>query len=782
MPGFNSIDGLASSLNTTEIVEAIINAERGHIRLMEEQLASRTDQMTVYNSVSALLIGLKTKAAQLAQPATFDKTKISISDDSYISAAVSGKVAAGSYRLSIEQLARNHQIATQGFVDSDSTSTGTGTFKIQRGDSSATTIIIDSTNDTLEGLKQAINASGAGVTASIINDGSESNPYRLLLTSEKTGLSGRISVTNQLTGGESLDFSGSSFDIPETLSWSAAATSAVSLGSSASYSDSANKQYTFTVAGAGVQTIGSGDILIDWSDGTDSGTITVSAADTEVALEGDGSDGLTVSFAAGDLVGGDIFQVQAFSPVVQEAMDARVSLGTSSATGSPIVITSATNTIENLIGGVTLNLKKLTDANTPEITITTEQDSAGIRSSIEDFIKQYNEVMSRISGFLKYDVETEQAGTLQGDSTLLSIDSRMRSMISTVVDGIDSGYRMLADIGIRSSALGELRVADSSKLDQAISEDLSEVLKLFTNWGDSSISKITYLGGSSASKASGLDGYDVDITQVATHGYLTGTVINSPSENPLTIDDNNNTIKLKVNGLVSEDIVLTNGTYNSFAELVAEIQGKIDADDRIGSLNVTVSYVDTGATGYLGVESSSYGSNSKVEIQAGSANSALTLLGLAQARVTEGLDVVGTINGEEATGSGQILTGNKGNGTTEGVRLKVELEAADLMDEAEANIVIAKGVASKFDDLLDSLTKATDGLLARRTSAVQSQVDLTTERIEHEEERLAIRKEALFTKFIAMEQLLSSFNSQSAFLETQLSQINSNWNYGRNSN
>ncbi|MFH1893689.1 MAG: flagellar filament capping protein FliD [Candidatus Zixiibacteriota bacterium] len=782
MPGFNSIDGIASNLNTTEIVEAIINSERGHIRLMAAQQSSRTDQMTVYNSVSALLIGLKTKAAQLAQPATFDKMKISISDDSYISAAVSSKVAAGSYRLSIQQLARNHQVASQGFADSGSTSIGTGTFKIQRGDSSATTIIIDSTNDTLEGLRQAINASGAGVTASIINDGSENDPYRLLLTSEKTGLSGRISVTSQLSGGESPDFSGSSFDIPETLSWSAAATSSVSLGSSASYSGSANKQYTFTVAGTGVQTVGSGDLLIDWTDGTNSGTITVSAAATEVTLEGDGSDGLTVSFAAGDLVGGDTFQVQAFSPIVQEAMDAKVSLGTFSTTGSPIVITSATNTIEGLIGGVTLNLKKITDANTPEITITTEQDSAGIRSSIEDFIKQYNDAMSRISEFLKYNAETEQAGTLLGDTTLLSIDDQMRSMISTVVDGIDSGYRVLADIGIRSSALGELRVADSSKLDQAISEDLSDVLKLFTNWGNSSINKVTYLGGSSASKASGFDGYDVDITQVATHGYLTGTVINNPGDSPIVIGDNNNTIKLKVDGLVSEDIVLTNGTYNSFAELVAEIQDKIDADEKIGSRNVTVSYVDTGATGYLSIESSSYGSSSNVEIQAGSANSALTMLGLAQARVTEGLDVVGTINGEQATGSGQILTGNKGNGTTEGIRLKVELEAADLIDGTEANIVIAKGVASKFDDLLDSLTKATDGLLARRTRAVQSQVDLTTERIEHEEARLAIRKEALFKKYIEMERLLSSFNSQSAYLETQLSQISSNWNYGKNSN
>jgi flagellar hook-associated protein 2 len=782
MPGFNSIDGLASNLNTTEIIQAIIDAERGHINLMQEQQASRTDRMTVYNSISAMLIGLKTKAAQIAKPANFDKTKISISDDSYISAAVSGKVTSGSFRISIDQLARSHQIASQGFSDSDTMSIGTGTFTIQIGNKSATTITIDSSNDTLEGLKQAINSSGAGVTASIINDGSESNPYRLLLTSGNTGAANKITATSELTGGESPDFATSIFDTPETLSWSPAATSVVSLGASASYTGATNKHYTFTVKGTGAQAIGSGDILVDWTDGTNSGTITVSAADTEIALEGDGSDGLTVSFGAGDLVAGDTFQVQTFSPVVQEALDARVSLGSTGSTGSPIVVTSSTNTIEDLIGGVTLNLKKLTDVNNPDVVITVEQDTEAIRSSIEDFVKQYNDVMSRIDEFQKYDPETEKAGTMLGDTTLLSIGNQLRSMISTVVNGIDSGYRTLADIGIRTSSLGELRVADSSRLDDAINGHLDDVVKLFTNWGSSNNGKITYLSGNSLTVASGDEGYDVDITQVATRGYLTGAVINSPSQNPLIIDDSHNTIRLKVDGIVSDDIVLTNGTYDSFVELAAEIQSKIDADPRIGSHGLTVSYVDTGETGYLKFESSTYGSNSKVEIQAGAANSAMTQLGLAQAKVTEGLDVAGTINGEEATGSGQILTGAKGNKTSDGVRLKIELDNADLVDGAEANLVIAKGVASKFDDLLDSLTKATDGVLARRTGAIQSQVELTNQRIEQEEARLNIRKEALYKKFTELETLLSQLDAQSSFLDTQISQIKSLWNYGRNSN
>jgi flagellar hook-associated protein 2 len=256
-------------------------------------------------------------------------------------------------------------------------------------------------------------------------------------------------------------------------------------------------------------------------------------------------------------------------------------------------------------------------------------------------------------------------------------------------------------------------------------------------------------------------------------------LISDPSLNGLVIDESNNTIKLKINGRVSEDIVLTNKTYNSFSELATELQTKIDEDDNIGSYGVEVSYVDTGDSGYIELTSGSYGSSSKVEYQAGVSNSALTALGLAQGTITEGYDVAGTINGEEAKGVGQLLTGESGNDTTEGLRLKVELEESDLADGSEATISIVKGVASQFDSLLDSLTKSSEGLLARKASAIQKQIDYTADRIEDEEERLAIRKQALFKKFIAMEELINEFNSQGAFLEGQLSQISANWNYGK---
>lgn len=781
MPGLNTIDGIVSNLDTTAIVDAIINAERYRVRLMEGQQAAKTDQITVYNSVSALLLGLKAKVSAMTLPSTFDKNKITVSDDSFVSAAASGDVATGSYKISIDHLARNHQIASQGFADSNSTNIGTGSFKISVGGGSVSTITIDSTNSTLDGLMRAINNADAGVSASVINDGTSSSPYRLLLTAESTGLSSEITITNQLTGGTTPDFTSSSFDTPETLNWSASATTTVSLGPTASYSGSTNKTYTFTVQGSGVITIGSGDIFVDWTDGTNSGTINVSQADVEVSLgSGDGAEGLALKFAAGTLVGGDTFQIQAFSPLVQAAQDAKVSMGSTDGGGSPITVTSPTNTIDSLIPGVTLSLNRLTDLTTPEITITVEKDTASVRQVIEGFLTQYNEVQDRIDEYLKYDAETKSAGTLQGDSTLISVQNMLRSLSSTVVKGLDSGYRMLADIGIRTSVLGKLTVVDSSALTEAINNNLADVSKLFTNWAQSSNSKVTFLGATNTTLASSSDGYDIQITQAATTGYLRGTVIADPGVSPLVIGDTNDTLKLKIDGLVSDDIVLTNKTYNSFSDLAAELQSKINLDSKIGSRGVQVSYVDTGDTGYLKIESSSYGSSSKVEVQAGATDSALITLGLAQGTVFAGSDVAGTINGEEADGLGQILTGKTGNATTEGLRLKIELGESDISDGVEASIVVVKGIASKFDALLERLTRSTEGLLASRSTAIQKQIDYVTDRIEDEEKRLSIRRTALFKRFYEMEKLLNEFSTQGAFLETQLSQMSNYWKWNSN--
>jgi flagellar hook-associated protein 2 len=768
-----TITGINSKLDTTSIIDALLTYEKQNITLAQYNQTVKTNQITTYQAINTRLLAFQTQAALLSRTDTFDQTKISVSDEDYLTATAGSNVGVGTYSLNIIALAQNHQIASQGFSKEEAAKIGTGTITIAVGDGSSKTITIDSGSGTLEGIKNAINSAKVGVTASVINDGTTSNPYRLLLTSNTTGAKNKITVSSDLSGTKIPDFSSTSFDQVEKLSFAAAATSTPLLGTTASYTGSQNKTYTFTVGGTGTQTVGSGDITLNWTDGTNNGSIIVSSADTEVELSGTGSDGLKLSFAAGTLVADDKFQVQSFAPLLQQAQDAQISMGSTSGGGSPITVTSESNFVTDLIPGVTLNLKQVTT--TSPITVNVDRDVTEIEKQVDDFVTKFNDVLDALDEQFTYDsTATDKTGVLFGDSTLMMVQNSLRNKVSSKIDGLDTKYKMLADIGIRFDSTGKLSVADRSKLETAITDNPDDLQKLLTSSGSSSNSKISFLSLTDKTKTSS-SGYDVDITQAAEQGYLRGSSIVNPATTPLVIDSTNKNLTLKVDGVISNTITLTENTYSSSAALVSELQQKINADDKIGGRGVVVSYFDNGAEGYLILTSGSYGKNSKVEIEGGTANSALVKLGLALGQVFDGKDVAGTINGEKATGSGQILTGKDGNSTTAGLKLKVELTTANLQTGNDATIKIFRGVATQAQNMVNSLTKDTDGTIARRTKALQTQVDDIKSQVDEMNAAMELKRQRLADEFTQMETLIGQLNSVSDYLTSAIASLSSDY-------
>lgn len=666
-------------------------------------------------------------------------------------------------------LAQSHQIASQGFSESEAANLGTGSIVIKVGGGSEKRVTIDADNSSLEGIKNAINSAKVGVTATIVNDGSVSNPYRLILSADKTGAKNKITISSNLTGAKQMDFSGSSFDQVEKTSFSPTATSTPTLGATASYTGSQNKTYTFTVGGTGTQTVGQGDIQIDWTDGTNSGTVIVSSADTEVELIGGGADGLKLQFGAGTLVAGDTFQVQTFSPLLQAAQDAKLSVGSASGGGSPITVTSETNFVKDLIAGVTLNLKKVSGDEL--ITINIEQDTSLIEERIDSFIQKFNDVIASIDEQFKFDPNNVgKTGSLFGDRTLMMLQSSLRGAVTSRISGIDSQYTMLAAIGIRMGATGKLAVVDRSKLQAAIKDNVSDVQKLFAASGSSSNSKITFLALGPKTIPNDA-GYEVQITQAAKRGYLQGTSVGNPSQVSVIIGANNKNLVLKIDGILSDNITLTEKSYTSWQELADELQSKIKADTKVGHLGVEVGFVDNGSDGYLTLSSGTYGTTSKVELQSGTSDSAATTLGLVNGRAFSGQNVEGTINGEQATGIGRILTGNEGNATTAGLKLQVDLTDAEIGEGAEAVVTVFRGIASRVQQFADSVTKSIDGTLARRTTAIQKQFDDINGRIGEMNKLMEMKRLRLMEKFIDMETTLGQLESQSQYLNVQLQQI-----------
>ena len=778
MPGFGSIDGLVSGLNTTEIVDSIIKFERRNAVLLEQEQAEKTNIISAYKALQAKFLALNTELAKLTASASWEAASINVSDDSVLRAAATGRVNPGAYDLRVLSLARNHQLASQGFSDRAQNLLGTGSSSIQVGDGSAHVVTVDGGNNSLAGIRDAINDAGAGVTASIINDGSAANPYRLVLTSDNTGLNGKITISSNLAGGANLNYGSASFDAPEMLLADPATSAAISLGTTASFTGSANKIYTFTVEGSGSKAVGGEPITINWTDGTNSGSVVVMQADSEVELVGEGADGLKLNFSAGELTGGDTFQVSTFAPVLQEASDARISIGAQGGGGSPIVVTSETNTFTEVIGGLTLRVARQTPPG-ESVTITTDQDIDGIKAKIQDFIKRYNEVVGFIDDQNTYHQETEESGVLFGDSTLWMVRNSLSNAIGDRVKGLDSEFNQLYSIGIRTKLDGRLAITDSTRLEEALRNNLDEVIKLMSSAGSSSSTGIEFVS-STADTVAGSD-YDVNITQVATKGHLQGQVLNDPLTSPLEITSNNNTLKLSVDGIQSRELYLAARTYTSAAQLVDEIQSKIDADENLAGRGVTVEWVEADGGGYLKFTSGSYGSKSTVGTITSVSNSAYAALGLLSTNQVNGLDVAGTINGEVADGSGQLLKGADDSETIKGLVLRVTMGSDQVGDGLEGSVTITKGVASRMKDLVESLTKSAEGTFDRRVAAYENQVTNIEERIAEIDERLALRRERLLLQFYEMETALGEMNSISDFLDSQIAGLNSNWNFGKRS-
>ena len=194
-----NIDGLISGIDTETIIKGLLEVQQKQLNQFTVRKQTVEAKRSAFQAVEAQLLSLRSAAGALSrtQSNPFDARSITVSHENAVVASAQSRAAAGVYQVRINSLARAHQVATQGFDDADATITE-GTLTLRVGNGAETVITIDSSNNTLSGLAETINFAKAGVTASVVQDGTSGTPYKLLLTSSKTGESGAISVTNNL--------------------------------------------------------------------------------------------------------------------------------------------------------------------------------------------------------------------------------------------------------------------------------------------------------------------------------------------------------------------------------------------------------------------------------------------------------------------------------------------------------------------------------------------------------------------------------------------------------
>lgn len=143
-----------------------------------------------------------------------------------------------------------------------------------------------------------------------------------------------------------------------------------------------------------------------------------------------------------------------------------------------VKVTKPTNTITDAIQGVTLNLGKEAVGTSVKVNLT--RDTASMQSSIEAFVKAYNDVSKTLKDYTAYNADTSKAAILLGDSTMRSIQSQLRSVLTTPITGAPATMNTLAAVGIEFQKDGTLSV-DSAKLSKALADPTKDVTKLFAS-------------------------------------------------------------------------------------------------------------------------------------------------------------------------------------------------------------------------------------------------------------------------------------------------------------
>lgn len=193
--------GIGSDLLTSDLVESIINADKaaGELRLNTQQDIIDA-KISAYGEVQSKLYDFSEAVVALADADNMGATNAESSDESILTATATSSAPTGTYNVEVQRTAKSHSLVSQSFT-STTESVGTGTLTFTLGSTSylggggydsfeanpeagTATITISDGNNSLQGLRDAINDADFGVKASIVNDGSG---YVLQMTSEETG-------------------------------------------------------------------------------------------------------------------------------------------------------------------------------------------------------------------------------------------------------------------------------------------------------------------------------------------------------------------------------------------------------------------------------------------------------------------------------------------------------------------------------------------------------------------------------------------------------------------
>lgn len=527
MASVTSSTGIFSGIDTASIISKLMAVEQQPLQALSTQKAGYQAALSAFGQLKSSLSKLST-ASQALKNVTAQTMTATSSNTSVFTASADSTAVAGTYSIQVNHLAAAQSLysstfATETSAVADLSTYSTQKLKIQVGNGTAQEITIDSSNNTLAGIRDAINAAGVGVKASTINSG-----FEITAGNNTIAFNDGSNRTATLAAG-TYSADGLAAEIKRALE--------EANGGSDTYTvayDSASNTFSISNDASNANSL---DILWEDPSTTAAGVLGFSATDHASMAAGDSSTGDTavggyrlilnsestgsanhIKISVDEDNNGTYAEAGSETDTTglsQLAFDAsydssgNVSGGTANLTQTSAALSASlvvnglnvsrdSNTITDLISGVTLNLVGSSSdlSTTPSLTVA--NDTQGITGKVSDFVSAYNSSMTYIKSIVS-DSPTARA-LLSGDGVVNGLLDTLRSSISKAF-----GSYSPAVLGITHDQNGNLQL-DTGMLNTALTSDLSGVVsslnKIGTSFDDTTT---TFINTSIPARTDGLN-------------------------------------------------------------------------------------------------------------------------------------------------------------------------------------------------------------------------------------------------------------------------------------
>jgi len=406
--------GAGSGVLTYDVIDKLKKADESvMIKPFETRLLNIQNKEKALSDLTTQISLFKSSFVDFKNGDIFQKRLANITGSS-VTASVNSGVKVQTITMDVKQLAQNDIYQSKGYDSEDSTINDTGDeqiIKIAYGDGDTKEIKLKD-GATLSDLKDAINEADVGITASIIDTGSDENPYKLILKGNETGKDNIIK----------LDFGKiDDLDFNQTIYQSKKYDS-----DSDKINDSGDSQ-EFKIKINGVEykmDVADGESVKDFIDDINNDKLEDADGNKLTDITAEFKDG-KIQFHIQHIGEIEITDDNLTSEIndntdfdennnrVQKAQNSEFKY-------NGVDIERDSNKIDDLVIGLTTNLQS-----TGLSTIHIEQDKKTINQEVQDFVNGYNSIVSKIQELTKYDEETKVVGLFQNESAISAIPKKL---------------------------------------------------------------------------------------------------------------------------------------------------------------------------------------------------------------------------------------------------------------------------------------------------------------------------------------------------------------------